>query len=269
MGFGTVPEELRAAIARYDGIHVIVSPPRCSSTAFSRVLWQHPSVGFYSHEPFEVTYYDGALLDEVAAKLGAPLDLGALNGLTDRGSDLVIKEMPYQVGARFAELCSLATGPIVFLMRDPRQNVASRMHKKVEVGDDPNFPSVETGWELLATQIQMCRDVGHPLLLVDSADFRNHPERVFPVVMERLGLTFDRTMLTWQAHVDLDLDNLGGRHTHLYERVLGSTGLDPAFEPIPALDSFPTEGGWRGHVEACLAIYEDLRAAPERVVVEG
>ena len=162
MTIGQVPTALQEATARYDEIHVIVSPPRCSSTAFARVLWQHPSVGFYSHEPFEVTYFDGAPLDAVAAKLQLPLDLSSLNGLTDRGAGLVIKEMPYQVGDRFSALCSMATGPVVFLLRDPRQNIASRMEKKAEVGDDPNFPNVETGWELLAKQIDQCRQAGHP-----------------------------------------------------------------------------------------------------------
>jgi hypothetical protein len=231
------------------------------------VLWQHHSIGFYSHEPFEIAYFDGAQLDSVAAQLRAPLDLSSLDRVS-RGSGLVIKEMPYQVGDRFPALRSLATSPIVFLIRDPRQNIASRRHRKAQVGDDPNFPTVETGWELLMEQVELCRSVGQPLLLVDSADFRNHSEQIFPGVADRLGLTFDASMLTWDAHDGLDLDNLGGRHSHLYERVLGSTGLQPATEPIPHLDSFPTEGGWRAHVAACLEIYEELRAAPERISVD-
>ena len=262
-----VPEQLREAIGRYDEIYVVVSPPRCSSTAFARVLWQVPSIGYYSHEPFEVTYYDDASLADVAKKLKDPLDLSELDGNPGRGAALVIKEMPFQVGEQFPILVAIATQPLTFLVRDPRQNIASRMEKKIEAGDSPNFPRIETGWQLLAAQIERCRQIGQPLMIVDSADFRNDPKEVFPQVLNALGLDFTPDLLSWQSHTDVDLDNLGGRHTHLYRRVLESSGVEPADEPMPALDSFPEEGGWREHVEACLEIYEGISAAPERIRV--
>jgi hypothetical protein len=62
-------------LARHTAIYVIVSPPRCSSTAFARVFWEHPDVGYYSHEPFEIVYYNGANLAMVASKMEQPLDL--------------------------------------------------------------------------------------------------------------------------------------------------------------------------------------------------
>ena len=54
---------------KYEHIYVIVSPPRCSSTAFSRVFWEQPSIRYYCHEPFEVTYFEGAPLNKVVNKL--------------------------------------------------------------------------------------------------------------------------------------------------------------------------------------------------------
>ncbi len=265
MNDGHLSPELREATERYSDIYVIVSPPRCSSTAFARVLWQHPSVGYYSHEPFEVTYFDGAGLNSVAAKLRNPLDLSTLHGFEHARSGLVIKEMPYQVGDRFPLLRSLASKPLVFLLRDPRQSIASRMGMREHVGDSPMFPRVETGWELLGGQIDQCRESGHEFMIVDSADFRNHPDKIFPQVAELFGLEWDPAMLTWTSHADLDLDNLGGRHTHLYRRVLESTGLERANEPIPPLSFFPRENGWRDHVAHCLAIYKELYSAPERL----
>jgi hypothetical protein len=244
---------------------VIVSPPRCSSTAFARVLWQHPSIGYYSHEPFEVTYFDGEGVGEVAAKLRDPLDLSSLNGVRERGEGLLVKEMPYQVGDRFPEMASLASKPLVFLMRDPRQNIASRMEMKERIGDSRFFPSIETGWELLLGQVEQCRRDGRRFAIIDSADFRNEPGDVFPQVARLLGLSWEPSMLTWRAHPDLDLDNLGGRHTHLYRRVLESTGLEPANEPVPPLSAFPAERGWRDHVVQCLAVYDELSTAPERL----
>ena len=80
MNDGQMSPDLREATERYSDIYVIVSPPRCSSTAFARVLWQHPSVGYYSHEPFEVTYFDGAGLDGVLRHRGDVVR-GIVNGI--------------------------------------------------------------------------------------------------------------------------------------------------------------------------------------------
>lgn len=266
-----IPSELARVTGQYDEIYVVVSPPRCSSTAFARVFWEQPSVGFYSHEPFEVTYYMDQGLEEVAAKLDQPLDIRGLKRRPGAGTgrSLVIKEMPYQVGDRFPLLAALATRPVIFLMRDPRQNIASRIEKKLEVGDAPDFPEVETGWELVASQIAWCRDRGIPHLIVTSADFRNHPEAVFAQVFAALGLPFSREMLAWKACDEIDLDNLEGRHSHLYERVLASTGLEPANERIPALEEFEAVEGLRDHVVRCLRIFEALREAGERIRPEG
>ena len=78
-----LPAPFDAIRARHSAVYVIVSPPRCGSTAFARVFWEHPSVRYYSHEPFEVTYYRKEGLAEVAAKLAAPLDLAAINPATE------------------------------------------------------------------------------------------------------------------------------------------------------------------------------------------
>ncbi|MCZ6725898.1 MAG: hypothetical protein O7A98_00930, partial [Acidobacteria bacterium] len=175
-------------------------------------------------------------------------------------------EMPYQVGARFPLLAALATRPIVFLMRDPRLNIASRMAKKREAGENPLFPQVESGWELWRQQIEWCcaHEVSH--MLVDSTDFRNRPLEIFPRVFERFGLPFAPEMLEWRACPDVELDNLGGRHRHLYREVLESAGIKPDTAEIPPLDSFPAAGGWRDHVEACLSIYREMADSDRRIL---
>ena len=114
-------------IDQYGDIYVIVSPPRCSSTAFARVFWEQPSVRYYSHEPFEGMYFTGQDLNYVINNLRNPLDLQDIknNSRNYPGNNLVIKEMPYQVGQNFTRLISLTRKPVVFLTRDPRQNIAS------------------------------------------------------------------------------------------------------------------------------------------------
>lgn len=251
----------------YSDVYVIVSPPRCSSTAFSRVFWEQPSVRYYSHEPFEVTYYDGLGLQDVANKLIEPLDLMMLKQTSadPQANALVIKEMPYQAGPNFPLLMELATHPVVFLMRDPRLNIASRIAKKQEAGQDPNFPLIETGWELLFNQIKYCRDENITHFIVDSQDFRNCPVEVFTKLFTALSLPFSMELLRWRSCAEVNLDNLAGHHSHLYEKVLGSTGLQPDRLPVPPIDSFPAQ--WQAHIEACLDIYRSLRRLPERISV--
>lgn len=264
----SLPAEFAKYRDRHERIRVVVSPPRCSSTAFARVLWEQPAVRYYYHEPFETTYYRGAGLDEVIAKLDAPLDLTTIKNITARPNahELVIKEMPYQVGDHFPLLAALATPPIVFLMRDPRRNIASRRRKKLEVGDSPTYPFVESGWHLLERQIEFCRRHGVDHLLVDSADFRGQPEAVFPQVLERMELPWSPECLIWRACEDVELDNLEGAHRHLYGEVLASTGLKAETSETPPLDSFPEADGVREHVAECLEIYRRLREAPRRVL---
>lgn len=256
-------ELLHRAVVGYSQVFVVLSPPRCGSTAFARMLWEHDLVRYYSHEPFELAYFDGAGLDTVADLLARPLDLCENYKERALGEGLVIKEMPYQVGARYGLLLSLATAPVVFLLRDPRLSIESRMRKRREVGEDPLYPLIESGWELLRGQIEHCRERSIPYLIVDSADFRARPQAVFPQVFERLGLSYSADILAWRSGGGIDLDNLDGRHRHLYRRVLRSRGIEPPVEDVPPLESFPEEGGWRDHVEWCMGVYEALRASPE------
>ncbi len=253
----------------YDDIYVIVSPPRCSSTAFARVFWEQPSIRYYAHEPFEGTYFMGLDLNYVIDNLRNPLDLRDIKSYSfaGLGRSLVIKEMPYQVGENFRLLLSLTKKPVIFLTRDPRQNIASRMAKKKEVGDDPLFPHVETGWQLIADQIKYCKVNSIPYMIVDAKDFRNQPVVIFKQIFERLGLPFRDDMLSWNSRPDVDIDNLEGDHHHLYQEVLSSTGMLPDKDAIPALNSFPTEQGYRDHVQHCLQIYQRMQVSPARIRV--
>ena len=268
MDMTLLPEEFAKYRERHENVYVIVSPPRCSSTAFARVFWEQPSVRYYFHEPFETTYYQGAGLDEVIAKLDAPLDLTQIKhyAADTHAHALVIKEMPYQVGDNFPLLAALANRPLVFLMRDPRLQIASRREKKIEGGASPIYPFIESGWDLLRKQIAYCREHAIDFLLVDSTDFRGRPGVVFPQVMERFDLPWSDECLEWNACEEVELDNLGGAHRHLYGEVLASTGLKPDLSMVPTRDFFPEEDGVRQHVGHCLEVYRELRQAPERIL---
>jgi hypothetical protein len=268
----TNPSEIQARLDttfdQYAPIIGIISPPRCSSTAFARVFWQHPAIRYYAHEPFEVTYYLKQDVAAVTQKLDQPLDLTTQDGNIPftRRTGLVIKDMPYQVGQQLPLFLSIVTKPLIFLIRDPRLNIASRMAKKEEVGDSPFFPQIESGWALLQEQIAFCRDSDMPYMVVDAAEFRNRPKPIFAKVFARLNLSFSPEMLHWQSHPEIQLDNLDGAHSHLYRHVLTSTEIEAEYEPIPPLESFPIEHGWRDHVAQCLHIYRDIRNDTHRIV---
>ena len=267
MSFPTDQAAFTEIKKEYEDIYVIMSPPRCSSTAFARVFWEQPSIRYYCHEPFEGLYFMGKGLDYAIDNIRNPLDLGDIKSYSrgELGRSLVIKEMPYQVGEFFSSLISLTSNPVIFLTRDPRQNIASRMAKKMEVGADPLFPQVETGWELIADQIKYCKEHGIQYLIVDAKDFRNNPAYIFNQVFDRLQLPVHQGMLSWQSRPDVDIDNLDGDHHHLYQEVLSSTGMLPDTDAIPSLDSFPKENGYQDHVRACLQIYERLLASSARI----
>jgi hypothetical protein len=268
----SAPERARlsALRERHDQVIVIVSPPRCSSTAFARVFWEHARVRYYCHEPFERTYYEGEGMSSALETLERPIDLAECYKPPPRAEGLVIKEMPYQVGARIDTLLRLASKPVIFLIRDPRLNIRSRIEKKREGGQSPSYPFVESGWHLLAAQIERCATLGIPYMIVDAGDFRRAPEVVFTRVFQRLGeFEFSPAMLRWRACPHIELDNLQGPHRHLYARVLASTGIAPEDEPVPALHEFPEDGGLRAHVHSCLEIYERLRASSARVTADG
>jgi hypothetical protein len=255
--------------AKYDRIFVIVSPPRCASTALARMFWEQPSIRYYCHEPFEAVYYDQQPISDAFIRLKSPIDLEELYpGKTPaRGNSLIIKEMPYQVGDNFPILAKLTRSPIIFLLRDPRLNISSRIEKKVIGGQPPVFPLKETGWELILGQIDYCKRNNIPFIILDSEDFRKNPRSIFKQLFQKLDLPYSDKMLEWRVADIINLDNLNGKHHHLYERVLKSKSIEPPLERVPKIWEFPVKNGMREHVKKCLNIYQSLLTREERILV--
>ena len=252
---------LEAVRERHGEVLLIVGPPRTASTALARILWNHEAVGWYSHEPFEPTWYERAPLERAAELLEAPDavdDLVPARPGRGSGATLVVKEMTFQVGDAFPLLASLATRPIVFLIRDPRLTVASRMKVLRRSGRPEVFPLRESGWEDLARQLAHVRREQIPHLVVDSSGLRRAPETVVPALLERLGLTFTPELLAWQSSGATGLSAVSGSDDPFYQRVLDSTGIEAPAEEIPELSAFPSDGGFRQHVAECVEQYEEL-----------
>ncbi|WP_018685276.1 hypothetical protein [Actinokineospora enzanensis] len=243
--------------------YLVISPPRSASTALSRVIWNNPGVRYYSHEPYESTYFRGLDRAEASAALANPLDLADVVG-AKTGDGLLVKEISFQLGDNLPDLLARTAHPVVFLLRDPRLTIASRRRVKELQSQPPDFPLVETGWHDLVAQIDHCRahDVEH--LVIDAFDFRSDPAPILRSLVEAWGLDFDPAQLSWQPRPGLNLSNhrVGGVD-HYFTRVLHSRGLElPVEVPIPVAD-FPADRGLRDHVRWAMDQYERLRAAPE------
>jgi hypothetical protein len=245
---------------RHGEVYVLVGPPRTASTAVSRILWNHPAVGWYAHEPFEPTWYEHAGVERAAELLDAPAPVAGLGG-RGAGDALVVKEMTFQVGDAFPLLAELATRPLVFLIRDPRLTIASRMAVLRRAGRPEAFPLRESGWEDLARQLAHVRRAGIAHMVVDSSDLRRDPGAVVPPLLDALGLPFAPDLLRWSSSEATGLSAVSGAEDPFYRRVLDSQGIEPPAERIPDLSAFPEAGGFRAHVAACVAQYDELRAA--------
>lgn len=258
-----IDETIRFSIQkRFSKIVVVISPPRCGSTVFSRVIWNHPSIEYYSHEPFEKAYYTENTLADSFQQVLSPLSSQEVNSPNNRsnGKDsLIIKEIAFQSASIFPVLASLSKCPIIFLIRDPRLSVHSKIAIKHKLGQNPFFPLFETGWEALLAQIDFCKQHGISYMIIDASDFRTHPKSIFKQVFEKIGLPFWDDVLTWEPSPKLKLDNFGGSHNAYYERVLRSKGIEAVTETIPAIEAFPIEGGIREHVITYLDAYNKLR----------
>jgi Sulfotransferase domain len=254
--------ELELVASAYDDVVLVLAPPRTASTALARVFWGHDAVAFYAHEPFDRSFHQGAPLATAATAMLEPLDLRRVLGAPTRGIGLLVKEMTFQVGNAAGTLVELATHPVVFLLRDPRLAIWSRM-RMLGGGSEPvPFPPAETGWTALQEQVRHCRLNRIDYVLLDASDMRRAPDTVLGALFARLGFAFSPALLSWPA-VDVNrLGGLGDAQRHWYRRILESSGIEPPVEPIPPLERFPEEHGLRAHVEWALDVYEELRRDP-------
>lgn len=225
---------------------VILSPPRSGSTPVARMLWQSPafSQGYHCHEPFEARYWGGQGDDTVLRSVLCPMhvvsgervDAGTLAGRPS----LVLKEMCFQLDTpAFDWLTVVATRPIVFVMRDPRLSIVSRLRIVKELDGSTTFPPEHSGWDALAGQVARCRERQTPYVIVDSQRLRRAPDQQAQALLERLGLQ-PMTSITgithWQQRTGLQLcsPEVGALMSEVrtgsdpfYRRVLTSTGIQP------------------------------------------
>lgn len=245
-------------------VYIIVSPPRCSSTAFARSFWKCPEIDFYNHEPYETSYYDGFSSSEVKKCLDHPLHLqdmqiGHMDAAKQKG--VVIKEMTFQVNRHFPVLASWTSNPVIFLIRDPRLSIMSKIKMKKKSGLPTDFPLNETGWDDLWAQLDYCREHHIEHILLDTTDFRNQPEQTLRDILPKMGLQYTDQLLEWEEYDQVKIDHVNDMHSLFYQRVLKSRGIAPATEVIPDIGDFPTNSPLADHTAKSYAAYVELKSS--------
>jgi hypothetical protein len=243
----------------FSPVLVLLSPPRCGSTALARGFWRHPMFRWYLHEPYDRVHHRGAGWESVRRAVAGRLDVNA----ESTGSGMIIKEMTFQARSALAELMAAATLPVVFTVRDPRLALRSRVRQRVLGGQDPAFPDIESGWRDLATALELARARGVRYVVVEFTALRDRPADLMPALCRQLGLAFTPTLLSWPARESLSLGGLGGEQDHWYARALASTGFTPSDETVPDAGDLP--GPLREHAAECVELYQRVLRDPHLI----
>lgn len=243
---------------RHGVIVLVLAPPRAAGTVIARALWQHPDIGHYVHEPFDADYHLGHTAQGWAA-LERPLARTSPVSRLPKG--LVVKEVTFQVAPRLSEFLTLPTHPVIFVIRDPRLSVSSRMHQRRRGGQNPSFPERETGWPDLLAAIELC--IHHRLahVIIDSTDIRRDPGAMLESLCTRIGLPSVGDLHHWERPEALELGKLGASQRHWYDHLLESRGIEAPTEHVPTVDQF-ADTGLRRAVKEAVEHYQHLRCAP-------
>ncbi len=267
--------------------YLILAPPRSSSTALARALLHHPRIGPYLHEPCDRYRHQGAPPASIVERLQ--------DGGVRRGA--LIKEMTFQLGTGAVCRCFLrhARPPLVFLIRDPRRTVASRLRmvlrdlarlpetpephrariaRALNGGDyrdlddlvpEAVFPLAYTGWSALEHQIAACRREEIAYVVLPAQAFRAQPRPFLEHLCRRWSLAFEESMLAWHADEALRLGGLAEQDAW-YRRVVESTGVLPETDAPPDPEHLPRR--FRHHLPDALRVYQATLNDPHLLAAE-
>ncbi|MEA2056103.1 MAG: hypothetical protein U9O78_00075, partial [Patescibacteria group bacterium] len=203
--------------------------------------------------------YEGLKVTDAYQNLESPLVVSSPINYTPNKKSLVIKEMTFQLKDQFQQLANITSHPILFLIRDPRLSISSRISKKIAGNLPTDYPLKENGWEDLIKQIRTAEDLDFSYKILDTTQFRIKPEFYIKKLCSIYGIKYKPNMLSWTPKPDLPLDNLNGKHRYLYARVLESTGIEPPIEPIPDISKFSENNDVRAYVNQATLDFHKLK----------
>ena len=132
-----------------------------------------------------------------------------------------------------------------FLIRDPAHVVASYAAKREEV------TAADLGFHRQVELFdRVCDRQGSAPPVLDSADILKNPEGMLSALCDRIGIPFDKAMLSWPAGAR---DSDGVWAAHWYASVDASTGFMPYVEKEPVVPDT-----LKSVYDACLEPYNTL-----------
>ncbi len=134
------------------------------------------------------------------------------------------KHMPLHMLPGFP-LDFMAKTTNVFLIRHPVRVIASYAQKR----ENPTFADIGFAQQALMFDAE-CDRLGHPPLVIDSADIRANPRAMLTAFCTALGIPFTERMLNWPAGPK-PYDGIWA--PHWYGAIHRSTGFDAAEGPSP------------------------------------
>jgi hypothetical protein len=136
------------------------------------------------------------------------------------------KHMPLHMLPGFP-LDFMAKTTNVFLIRHPARVIASYAQKR----ENPTFADIGFAQQAAMFDAES-RRLGHPPLVIDSADIRANPRAMLTALCSALGIPFTERMLNWPAGPK-PYDGIWA--PHWYGAIHRSTGFDAAEGPHPDL----------------------------------
>jgi len=192
--------------------HIIIAPPRTNSSAVEHALGNSPDIDHECHEPFLNARHSDFDSDHGYQQIYNSIG-GEEFEKSGQATSVVVKEMSHWIGENeeYKRLSSLATSPIVVLIRNPMLTVESRL-RRVLSGIDMRYNldlqrylldevAVERGFQNWDSLIQSTFD-GTYTESLDFLQIKGGKERLY-----------DTPILTLQNHL-LDLKSRGSGYSN-------------------------------------------------------
>ncbi len=184
-----------------------------------------------------------------------------------------------------------ARSPLLFLVRDPRRTIESRLRRVArdlakekpgpelrtrlgravesrdygglgDVFNEDVFPLDRTGWRHLDRQLRRCRKNGIGYRILDASDFRERPGPCLRELCRTWKLDYEENMLEWSDDDGLTLGGMGEQEAW-YRRVLQSKGVEAETDSPISPDRLPER--FRDHLPFAVGIYEATLADPRLI----
>jgi len=173
--------------------------PRSLSTALERVFIERGDF-HVMHEPFSALYYVGEKRAPAAQAQFENPDAIDYESIREKiisaaeNQDVFLKDMCYHCYVHIAEDEPLLSAMShTFLLREPRQTIASHYAK------NPDVTLEEIGYEKQARLFEIVRELAAEVpLVIASEDLQRNPEIVLSAICERLEIEQRPDALNWQ-----------------------------------------------------------------------